>query len=85
MFLRNEIKVTYFVKSELLQLLVLPPKLWLNLLFVWEAKASRVVCDYHPVEVSFEVKASSSLTPQRAFCRLSGGRRSDGLGSSIAL
>ena len=45
----------------------------------------RVVCDYHPVEVSFEVKASSSLAPQRAFFRLSGGRRSDGLGSSIAL
>ena len=85
MFLRNEIKVTCFVKSELLQLLVLPPKLWLNLLFVWEAKASRVVCDYHPVEVSFEVKASSSLAPQRAFFRLSGVRRSDGLGLSIAL
>ena len=25
---------------------------------------------HHPVEVSFEVKASNSLAPQRAFCRI---------------
>ena len=39
-------------------------------MFVWEAEASRVICDHHPVEVSFEVKASNSFAPQRAFCRI---------------
>ena len=51
---QNEIKVTHFVKSELMQWLVLLPKSWFNLLFVWEAEASWVVCGYHPFKVLIE-------------------------------